>query len=159
MITRLNVVDQSKSESKEHWIKSLKTCWDLEYILIGDLRQLLNQRHLPEIRTPLLVIINRLLQNLPDLLRLSSEDGFMATVPKIYPRLHRQIQTLQTVNRECIVSLQALHDRIDSKSSFTNLSKETDCKLRDWITAFEIMRSRESELLQEAYTVDIGGEA
>lgn len=149
---------QRKSVSVQY-AKSLKSCWDLEYILIGDLRQLLDEGQLSKIRMPLLVIINRLLQNLPDLLRLSSEDGFIATVPKICPRFHRQIQTLQRVNLECINSLQGLHDHIDNKSNFIDVSKETDGKLRDWITAFGKMRSRESELLQEAYTVDIGGEA
>ncbi len=159
MIVRRNVVEPSESESKAHPIKSLQSCWDLEYILIGDLRQLLNQGCLTEIRQPLLVIIDRLLQNLPDLLRLSSENGYMAAVPQAYPRLLRQFQALQTVNRECIISLQALQARIKSKSNLTTLSQETDSKLRDWITAFENMRSQEGELLQEAYTVDIGGEA
>ena len=159
VIARQKVVEQNQTDSKEQPIKSLKTCWDLEYILIGDLRYLLNQRCRPEIRTPLLVIIDRLLQNLPDLLRLSSENGYMTAVPKTFPRLLRQFQALQTVNRECIASLQALQERIKNKSSVTTLSQETDLKLRAWITAFEKMRSQEGELLQEAYTVDIGGEA
>ena len=145
--------------STERKTSSLKACCDLEYIIIGDLRQLLSEPITPQSRTPLLVLLDRLLQNLPEISRLSYEAGYMSTVLDKCPRMHHQIRTLERINWECIPALGELRDRVESELSLVDISRKTDFKLREWIEAFVSMRYRESQLLQEAFAVDIGGEA
>jgi hypothetical protein len=142
-----------------HQSKSLKSCCDLEYLLIGDLRQLLRERIPPNHQIELRVLLKRLLQNLPEVTKRSSTNGYMASVLEKCPRLHRQITTLQTANLECLKALKVLYDSIERQSSFKDISAETDRKLGAWVDSLGRMRSRESQLLMDAFTVDIGGEA
>ena len=141
----------------EHQTESLRACCDLEYLLIGDLRQLLKERSPPDNHT-VRVLLARLLRNLPEVTRHSSISGYMTVALERCPRLYRQITTLQNANLDCLHALQELYDSIESESSFNDVSKETDHALEAWIESFGTMRSRESQLLQEAFTTDIGGE-
>jgi hypothetical protein len=143
----------------EHQAKSLKSCCDLEYLLIGDLRQLLRERIPPKNQIELQLVLRRLLQNLPEVTRRSSTNGYMASVLEKCPRLHRQIKTLQTANLDCLDALKVLSDSVECESIFKDDTAETDRRLGAWIDSFGRMRSRESQLLLDAFTVDIGGEA
>ena len=137
--------------------ESLKACCELEYLLIGDLRQMLKERS-PSNNHTLQILLTRLLRNLPEITRHSSIGGYMTVVLERCPRLHRQIKTLQSANQDCIQALQDLYDSIQCESSFNDVSKETDRGLATWMESFGRLRSRESQLLQEAFTADIGGE-
>ena len=150
------MVNQTNAVQKT---ESLKVCCDLEYILMGDLRQLLNERSTPQTRPSLLALLDRLLLNLPHVLRLSSVGGYMKVVIEKRPNWYRQIEELQQVNLDCISALGGLRDHIESELNIVDISSEMDCRLREWMKVFGGLRRQESQLLQDAFTMDIGGEA
>jgi hypothetical protein len=137
--------------------ESLKACYELEYLLIGDLRQILKEPSSPENRESLLALLKLFLRNLPEVIKLASDSGTMTAVQQKCPRLYGQIKTLQTAHLDCLDELKELHDSMEIESA-EEVAK-TDYKIGKWIDSFALMRIHESQLLQDAYTVDIGGEA
>lgn len=139
--------------------ESLTAACDLEYIIMGDLRQLLIEQPTQHTRLSLLVLLNRLLMSLPQAMRLSSDDCYMTEVREKRPNWHRKIEALHRDNVACFIALCELRDQIESKVNIIDISDEMDCQLREWMTLYARTRTRESQLLQEALTTDFGGEA
>lgn len=136
------------------------TSWcDLEYIIMGDLRQLLKEHPAQPTRPSLLVLLNRLLLTLPQAMRLSSRDCYMSVVREKRPNWHRRIEAQHRDNMKSYLALCELRERIVDEASIGDISEEMDRKLREWMTMYARTRRRESELLQEALSVDIGGES
>ena len=86
-------------------IQTLTRCYDLEYLLLGDLRQLLDEPQTAQTRQSILVILDRLLLNLPRQLALACEKGYMTEVLEQCPNWHRQIEALHGANLDCISAL------------------------------------------------------
>ena len=137
----------------------LKAGCDLEYLLIGDIRILLDEKFDSQTRSSLLVLMNRLILNLPDVLELSSENGYLSIVAERRPNWSRQINALYQANLDCVSSLGLVRDGLENDTSIAAISKELELGLRNWIKSFSAMRRRESTMLQEAFTLDLGGEA
>ena len=137
----------------------LKTSCDLEYLLIGDLRLLLRATTGSRTKSSLLVLLNRLILNLQDVLEISSLDGFMVTVLDRRPNWSRQISELYQANLECVSTLVLIRDCLENDQVFNANSIKLDQKLEKWIESFSIIRCLESTMLQEAFTVEFGGEA
>lgn len=156
--TNVGVAVESQTRA-ERAVEALTAFCDLEYIIMGDLRQLLNEQPTPQTRPSMLVLLNRLLLTLPYAMRLSSEDCYMSIVRDKRPNWHRQIEAQHRDNLECYLALCGLRGRIEGEVSIGDISDEMDGKLREWMTLYARTRRRESQLLQEALTVDIGGEA
>ncbi len=158
METKMN--NQRPDESKRIAPSSLlKTSCDLEYLLVGDLRFLLNAKVGSHTRPSLLVLLNRLILNLPDVLKLSSIDGYMETVLARRPNWSRQVDKLHQANLNCVATLILIRDCLESDQGFNAISKKLKVRLQKWIEAYSAIRCLESTMLQEAFTVEIGGEA
>lgn len=137
----------------------LKSSCDLEYLLMGDLRFLLHTADDSPTKSSLLVLLNRLILNLPDVLELSSKDGYLGSALDRRPNLSRQIDELHQANLDCVSTLVLIRDCLDSDDRLEAVSKELELRLRKWIESFSAIRCLESTILQEAFTVDFGGEA
>ena len=137
----------------------LKVTCDLEYLLIGDIRTLLEEKFDSQTRSSLLVLMNRLILSLPDVLELSSKKGYLNTVIERRPSWSRQINALYQANLDCVSSLTLVRDDLENDTPKAAISKELELKLRNWIKSFSAMRCQESTMLQEAFTLDLGGEA
>ena len=149
--------DESKTTAKPN--SMLKESCDLEYLLIGDIRTLLEEKVDSQTRSSLLVLMNRLILNLPDVLELSSEKGYLSIVLERRPSWSRQINALYQANLDCVASLELVRDCLGNDIPIAAISKELEVRLRNWIESFSAMRGLESTMLQEAFTLDIGGEA
>ena len=147
--------DESKTTAKQN--SMLKESCDLEYLLIGDIRTLLEEKFDSQTRSSLLVLINRLILNLPDVLELSSEEGYLNIVAERRPSWSRQINALHQANLDCVSSLTLVRDGLENDTPIAAISKELE--LRNWIKSFSAMRCQESTMLQEVFTIDLGGEA
>lgn len=138
---------------------ALKTYHDLEFLLLGDLRQLLEEPITAQTSQTLLVILDRLLRNLPRQFDLVCEDGYMSEVLQECPNYHGQIQLLKGANRDSISSLEEMRHRIQHDLPLATIAKEVSLGLRDWMNRIVALRRNENRLLQNAFTLDIGGEA
>lgn len=138
---------------------SLKTSCDLEYLLLGDLRSQMCETNDTQTRSSLLVLLNRLILNLPDVLELSSNDGYMGVVLDRRPNWSCQIDELHRANLDCISTLVLIRDCLESDLDFSAVSKELKVRLQKWIESYSAIRRLENTMLQEAFTVDFGGEA
>ena len=148
--------DESKTSES---FSLLKASCDLEYLLIGDIRILLEEKFDSETRSSLLVLMNRLILNLPDVLKLSSEDGYLSIVAEKLPCWSRQINALYQANLDSVSSLTLVRDCLENDKPIAAISKELELRLRNWMKSFAAMRCQESTMLQEAFTLDLGGEA
>lgn len=137
----------------------LKTSCDLEYLLMGDLRSILRTTTDAQTRSSLLVLLNRLISNLPVVLELSSNDGYMGTVLDRRPNLSRQVDKLHQANLDCVSTLVLIRDCLEFDQGFSAISRKLELRLQNWIESFSAIRCLEGTMLQEAFTVDLGGEA
>ena len=107
-------------------IQTLTTCYDLEYLLLGDLRQLLDEPQTAQTRQSILVILDRLLLNLPRQLALACEEGYMSEVLEQRPNWHRQIEALHGANMACISALDESRNRVVRELPFACHRKRTE---------------------------------
>ena len=154
------MTNEQTDESKTTESRSLLTAaCDLEYLLIGDIRTLLEEKFDSQTRSSLLVLMNRLILSLPDVLELSSKKGYLNIVIERRPSWSRQINAMYQANLDCVSSLTLVRDDLENDTPKAAISKELELKLRNWIKSFSAMRCQESTMLQEAFTLDLGGEA
>ncbi len=149
----------NSSRNQAGTLEAIKRCYDLEYLLLGDLRQLLDERETAHTRKALLVTVDRLLLNLPLQLELVSEEGYMSEVLEEFPNWHRQIEVLLCENKACISRLGELRRRVGQELPFSAIGREVSFKLRKWMESLATIREREVQILQNAFALDIGGEA
>ena len=149
----------SKPQPSDFAIDSQPTCHELEYLLLGDLRQLLDDPLTEQTRRSMLVVLDRLLLNLPRRLVLACEEGYMSEVLERRPNWHRQIEALHNANLDCISAIDNLRNRIVRELPFAESAGQLQHNLRRWMRSLASIRGHERRLLQEAFTSDIGGEA
>ncbi len=140
-------------------VEAIKRCYDLEYLLLGDLRQLVDEPPTAQTRFGMLVTLDRLLENLPRRLELTSEQGYMAEVLEERPNWHDRIENLLDANRDCISRLDELRRRIARELPFAETARRVSQDLREWMDSLESIREHEGQMLQNAFALDIGGEA
>ncbi len=85
----------------------------LEYILLGDLRDLLEERADKFTRNWLVAVLDALLETLPRQMALKESSGYLSEVLDEYPSWYRHVEDLQNEQRLLVLSLQALRDRLD----------------------------------------------
>ncbi len=150
MIKSKNVIDQ---------FRELRDCDKTESRLIGELRQLLNQPATTLTRQALLTILNRLLDNLPLHIELASQGGYLIEVRRLRPSWQRQIKALQRANVCCLSSLHELRNHIRHESPSERIDTRECGEIKTWIRSLRSLREHECQLLQNAFAIDIGGEA
>jgi len=149
----------NSSRNHSGTLEAIKRCYDLEYLLLGDLRQFLDDPVTPDTRQGLVVTLDRLLDHLPLQLELVSEEGYMSEVLEEFPNWHRQIEALLGENMSCISRLRELRRRVANELPFSAVGREVSFKLRKWMESLETIREREVQILQNAFALDLGGEA
>jgi len=136
-----------------------KDSFDLEYLLVGDIRILLTERFDWRSRNTLLLLLNRLTTNLPKVLELSSKETYMAPVLERRPNLSQKVDDMYQANLDCLAVLNLVRDRIQKDLCIESISDELELLLKNWIRSFAALRHQERRILQEAFVVDFGGEA
>lgn len=138
---------------------ALDACHELEYLLLGDLRELLDDPETPDTRRSLLIILDHLLVNLPRQLELKREGGFMAEILARFPLWQVEIDALQGEDAACNSALVRLHDCVSRELPLTLIAGEVRGSLDRWMEFLDAIRVHETQLLQTAFTLDLGGEA
>lgn len=127
-----------------------------EHILLGDLRDLLEEP--PDEHTPhwLLAVLDALLQTRPIEMELQAQDGYLSPVLEKYPSWSPQVDSLYRRHIELSEKLRLLRDRIGNKQPFAETARELRRDLRDWMLSVIGQHRSEAHLLQMAMTLDVG---
>jgi chromosome segregation ATPase len=93
--------------------------------------------------------------HLTDHFRFEEANGYMETVRKREPRLERTIQQLAEEHHQLAKSLDAL---IKEAETASNLGDKLRGEVRGWIERVRRHEARETDLVQNAFGLDIGAE-
>ncbi len=134
----------------------LRRCTELEYILLGDLRDLLEEGTSSETRRWMVAVLDVLLDMLPREFALKSRDGYLSEVVDAYPNWSPEVQRLQSEQSELYVRLHEFRDELngrrDSRQQVRRLQKELEL----WMEAFVAHHRQETDLLQKAMNTEVG---
>jgi len=128
----------------------------LEYILLGDLRDILEEFPDGESRKWLLAVLDSLLETLPRQFILEDEDGYMSEVLERYPSWSPQVERLHRDHDELFAKLKELRGRIERNTWVAPLATEIRRDLRDWILKLIAHHRSETRLIQTAMNLEVG---
>jgi hypothetical protein len=130
----------------------------LEYLLIGDLRDLLEETPDNETRRWLLAVLEELLDLLPNEFEYEDQGGYLADVCEQNPNWSNVVERLHREHEGLYFSLLELRNRIADADSFEFVADEVKPKLARWIDTAQRHREREQHLVFEAFDTTFGGE-
>ena len=139
-----------------HSIHLLEQYSQLEYLLLGDLRDLLEERPDAENRRWLLAVLEVLIDMLPREFALACEDGYLQFVCDRQPSWERQVNRLQCGHDRIYDRLRLLRDRIADDASIGPLSAQLRRDLGEWMESLVDHHREEKRLLQTAANLDTG---
>jgi hypothetical protein len=128
----------------------------LEYILLGDLRDVLEEQGDRFTRGWLIAILDALLDTLPREMALKEATGYLNEVLDEYPSWYRQVEDLQNEERLLCLSLQSLRDRLDTSENYAYAAERVKAALRTWMTRLTAHHRHETRILQTAMNLEVG---
>lgn len=128
----------------------------LEYILLGDLRDLLEEPADKETCRWLLAVLDALLDTLPREMELQEQGGYMEEVLEQYPNWSDQVDDLQHEKRALYTKLRQLRDGISRERRFSKIAEEVRTGLRDWMSSLVAHHRHERRIVQTAFNLDVG---
>ncbi|MCA9079063.1 MAG: hypothetical protein KDA58_00830 [Planctomycetaceae bacterium] len=131
-------------------------CRELEYILIGDLRDLLDDPPCDETGQWLLAVLNTLLETLPQDFELSSQNGYLDSVLAEYPHWEPVVERLENQRYELYRRLISLRNKLQVNASYTALADMLKGELTTWMSAFKVLRQHEQRLVLLSTHLDEG---
>ncbi len=135
---------------------SLATCTEFEYILIGDLRDLLEEPPTPMNRNWIRAVLDALLSTLPQEFAFKDADGYLSEVLEEFPTWSPQVETLVSERDVLFEKLQSLRQQLNARVRFKEIAEQLKSELRDWMLSFTAFHRHERRLLHSAYTMDVG---
>ncbi|MCH8829160.1 MAG: hypothetical protein IID45_06240 [Planctomycetes bacterium] len=136
--------------------RSMEQIASLEYILLGDLRDLLEEP--PDNLTCkwLTAVLDALLDTMPQGFALQEDGGYMSDVLDIYPNWSGQVSQLLEERETLFGKLETLRERLADRESFRKVADELRRDLRDWMNSLGAFHRHERRLLQTAFNLDVG---
>jgi len=134
----------------------LEDCATLEYILLGDLRDLLEESPDEENRRWLVVILDALLEAKQREYELQRDGGYLEEVLEQVPNWEPQVTQLQTEHRELFCNLWQLRERVNSFQPFDSMASTVRNELRAWMTSLQAHHRHTRRIMQSAFNMDIG---
>jgi hypothetical protein len=136
--------------------ESLEDYTALEYILLGDLRDLLEEPADQYTRRWLVAVLDALLETLPRQMALKESTGYLNEVLDEYPSWYRHVEDLQSEQRLLELSLQALRDRLETSGPYERDAMRVNSTVRQWMNRLTAHRRHETRLLQTAMNLECG---
>lgn len=137
-------------------VDKLERCRGLLTILIDDLQELLDEKPDRENARWVLAVVDKMLENLDDQFALEEDGGYLDDVLEQYPTWHPQVRQLQQEHRMLHEHLKEARDRLQRESRQGIVSREIFRQLTDWMNAYQNHDRRETALLQDAFTLEVG---
>jgi hypothetical protein len=136
--------------------ESLEDYTALEYILLGDLRDLIEDPADQYTRHWLVAVLDALLDTLPRQMALKESSGYLNEVLDEYPSWYRHVEELQNEQRLLVLSLQALRDRLDTAAPYERDAERVNSTVRQWMNRLMAHHRHETRLLQTAMNLEVG---
>ncbi|HCS50230.1 hypothetical protein [Rubinisphaera sp.] len=136
---------------------SLQQLSELEYILLGDLRDVLDEESNEQNRKWLSAIVEALLRTIPREFDLRCNGGYMQEVLLVRPEADAEVQNLRNEQRSLCDQLQEISDRLSTSRSFQKHALALKQELADWSEHLRSHNINEERLVQDVYLLDIGG--
>ena len=136
--------------------ESLRRFTDLEYILIGDLRDLLESPIDDQNLRWISAVLDALLETLPKQFELKQQGGYMREVLDAYPNWECHVTSLVGEHRGLCRRLQQLRERLPDAVKVEFLARTLRLELKAWMQGFVSHNRRESRLLQTAMNLEVG---
>jgi len=129
----------------------------LEYILLGDLRDLLEENPSDEQTTRWIVaVLDALLEALPVEMELKSQGGYLQPVLEQFPNWAGQIGDLAREKQLLFEKLRELRVQMECPGTYESLALEIRQDLKEWMTLWTAHTRHERRMLQSAFTMDVG---
>jgi hypothetical protein len=127
----------------------------LEYILLGDLRDLLEEPPNRDTRRWLLAVLNALLDTLPSDM---NDDGseYLGEVLEEFPNWSRQVDVLHEQREELFDELYLFRNQIEQRRDLDEIAERLRQELRQWMTMLTAHQRHETRIIQMAYTMEVG---
>lgn len=138
--------------------RRLRQCTELEYILLGDLRDLLEEAADDETAHWLEVVLDALLDTLPEEYALKSDHGYLREVLDRFPTWDGKVAKLEAGYTQLFNRLRQLRDRLSYGGDFQRIANAVSADLKDWMHAFVTHHQEERELVSLAASFEIGGD-
>jgi hypothetical protein len=134
----------------------LQECRTLEYILLGDLRDLLEEPPNRYTRRWLIAVLDALLDTLPREMAIKEASGYLNEVLDEFPSWYRHVEDLQNEQRLVFLSLQALRDRLETPEPYQRDAAHAQSQLRQWMNRLLAYHRHENRILQTAMNLEVG---
>ena len=135
----------------------LQQCTTLEYILLGDLRDLLEEAEDPTTHHWLMTVLDALLDTVPKEFAMREQGGYLTEVLERFPNWYDQVCALQREKRTLYEKLRVLRTRLARHTSLEEIADEVRFNLQEWMNRFIAHHRHERRLVQTAYTLEVGG--
>lgn len=136
---------------------NLQQLSELEYILLGDLRDVLEEESTEQNRRWLAAIVGALMNTLPREFALRSAGGYHEELVLRSPRADQEVRSLEqeqdSLAEQLSVMNAQLHDPVRFRQNAENLKQN----LAAWSARLKQHNLAEERLVQEVYLSDLGG--
>ena len=134
----------------------LRAYTELEYILLGDLRELLKSPGKTDTSPWMLSTLDALLETLPMQFELKRDGGYMQDIIDEHPNYQPLVVRLEREHIELCERLVDLRCRIAKSAPFVSLADQISADLRDWVNQLTAHNRHETRLIQTAANIDVG---
>ena len=129
----------------------------LEYILLGDLRDLADEPFDGVTMNWLRAVMDALLETLSqEFSRQDDGGGYLQEVIDLDPNWTRYVDRLAEQRRAIFVRLRGLRGQLDGLQSLKTVVPALRDELKDWMYSITALHRHERRLLQTAFNLDIG---
>lgn len=133
-------------------------CTELGYILMGDLRDLLEDPSAPETVHWLEAILDALLNTIPEEFALKSDDGYLREVLEDFPNWQSKVERLEDEYYALIRRLNQLRVQLNENADVAPLAPQLSRELQEWMDAYRAHHQEEQRLVLLAANLEVGGE-
>ena len=128
----------------------------LEFILLGDLRDLLEDELHAGTRKWLLAVIDALFETVPREFELQEQEGYLTHVLEEFPNWSNQVDRLREERREIHARLCHLRNLLRTNQPFDEIAETLRIELREWMHSLMAHHRHERRLVQTAFNLDVG---
>ena len=143
-------------ETEDYDFQQLQRLSTLEYILLGDLRDLLEELPSSQTRHWLEAILDALLETLPQEFEIREHSGMYDEVVELCPRYSSVVCHLMTDHVMLVRRLKDIRRAIKHNVPFSTIAFKLRDELSQWMDQLKVHNREEKELLQLAVNEELG---
>ncbi|MBM84320.1 MAG: hypothetical protein CMJ78_27505 [Planctomycetaceae bacterium] len=129
-----------------------------EYILLGDLSDLLEEPFDEETRKWMIAVLDALLDTLPQEQELKEKDGgYLSDVLETQPNWWAHVDQLRAEHDDLFMTLKVLRFDIENNDTESRAATEARLRLQDWMLSLQAHHRHETRLIQSALIFEVGG--